>query len=58
MYEMMCGRPPFEADNEDELFEAILHDEVFYPVFLSREANSLLRGLLIKSPSRRYMITS
>ena len=45
MYEMMAGQPPFEADNEDELFEAILHDEVLYPIWLSREANSILRGV-------------
>ena len=45
MYEMMAGQPPFEADNEDELFDAILKDEVLYPVWLSREANSILRGV-------------
>ena len=45
MYEMMAGQPPFEADNEDELFEAILHDEVLYPVWLSKEANTILRGV-------------
>ncbi len=45
MYEMMAGQPPFEADNEDELFEAILHDEVLYPVWLSKGANSILRGV-------------
>lgn len=53
MYEMMAGQPPFEADNEDELFEAILHDEVLYPVWLSREANSILRGFLTKNSARR-----
>ena len=47
MYEMMAGQPPFEADNEDELFEAILRDEVLYPVWLSREANSILRGVSV-----------
>ncbi len=31
MYEMMAGQPPFEADNEDDLFESILHDDVLYP---------------------------
>lgn len=45
MYEMMAGQPPFEADNEDELFDAIQNDEVLYPVWLSREANSVLRGV-------------
>ena len=56
MYEMMCGQPPFEGDNDDELFEAILHDVVLYPTWLSSEAKSLLRRLLTKNPSRRYMI--
>lgn len=48
MYEMMAGQPPFEADNEDDLFESILHDDVLYPVWLSREAVSILKGELVK----------
>lgn len=47
MYEMMAGQPPFEADNEDDLFESILHDDVLYPVWLSREAVSILKGMLV-----------
>ena len=43
MYEMMAGQPPFEADNEDDLFESILHDDVLYPVWLSRDAVSILK---------------
>lgn len=39
------GQPPFEAENEDDLFEAILHEDVLYPVWLSREAVSILRGV-------------
>ncbi|CAK5027012.1 unnamed protein product [Meloidogyne enterolobii] len=53
MYEMMAGQPPFEADNEDDLFEAILHDDVLYPVWLSREAVSILKGFMTKKPQRR-----
>lgn len=44
MYEMMAGQPPFEADNEEELFDSIMHDDVLYPVWLSREAVSILKG--------------
>ncbi|XP_016129379.1 protein kinase C epsilon type-like [Sinocyclocheilus grahami] len=44
MYEMMAGQPPFEADNEDDLFESILHDDVLYPVWLSKEAVSILKA--------------
>lgn len=45
MYEMMAGQPPFEADNEDDLFESILHDDVLYPVWLSKEAMSILKAV-------------
>lgn len=47
MYEMMAGQPPFEADNEDDLFESILHDDVLYPVWLSKEAVAILKGVRI-----------
>ncbi|XP_043273775.1 protein kinase C [Venturia canescens] len=53
MYEMMAGQPPFEADNEDDLFESILHDDVVYPVWLAPEAVSILRGFMTKNPARR-----
>ncbi|XP_028033283.1 protein kinase C isoform X2 [Bombyx mandarina] len=53
LYEMLAGQPPFEADNEDDLFESILHDDVLYPVWLSRDAVSILKGFMTKAPSRR-----
>lgn len=53
MYEMMAGQPPFEADNEEDLFESILHDDVLYPVWLSKDAVNILKGFMIKNPSKR-----
>ncbi|KAK6635813.1 Protein kinase C [Polyplax serrata] len=53
MYEMMAGQPPFEADNEDDLFESILHDDVLYPVWLSKEGVSILKGFMTKNPGKR-----
>ncbi|MEE6527228.1 hypothetical protein FKM82_028448 [Ascaphus truei] len=48
LYEMLCGHAPFEAENEDDLFEAILNDEVVYPTWLSQDAVGILQAV---SPS-------
>ena len=48
MYEMMAGQPPFEADDEDSLFESILRDEVLYPVWLSKEAVHILKSVRLR----------
>ncbi|XP_078418388.1 protein kinase C eta type isoform X2 [Cetorhinus maximus] len=53
LYEMLCGQPPFEAENEDDLFESILNDEVLYPVWLSDCATAILKAFMIKNPNKR-----
>ena len=53
MYEMMAGQPPFEADNEEDLFESIQHDDVLYPVWLSKDAISILKGVSIYLNTQR-----
>ena len=53
MYEMMCGRLPFYHRQHEQLFEAILTEEVKYPSRLSDVARSVLEGLLQKDPLRR-----
>jgi novel protein kinase C epsilon type len=58
MYEMMAGQPPFEADNEDELFYCILNEEVLFPVWLSREAILVLKGVSTTSQLAIYTKTS
>ena len=47
LYEMLSGQPPFEADHEDDLFQAILHDEVLFPIWLSAEAVNILNQVFI-----------
>lgn len=56
-YEMMCGRLPFYNQDHEKLFELILMEEIKFPRTLSADAKSLLSGLLIKDPNKRYTHT-
>ncbi|CAL8286870.1 unnamed protein product [Lota lota] len=53
LYEMLSGHAPFEAENEDDLFEAILNEEIVYASWLSTEAVNILKALLTKTVARR-----
>ncbi|KAL0969039.1 hypothetical protein UPYG_G00221880 [Umbra pygmaea] len=53
LYEMLSGHAPFEAENEDDLFEAILNEEIIYASWLSSDAVSILKAFLTKNPARR-----
>ncbi len=55
IYEMLCGRCPFEGDDPRRVLTRVLHDE---PPMLDRPVPPLLEqlvfdGLLVKSPERR-----
>uniref|UniRef100_A0A8C8HHF4 Protein kinase C n=1 Tax=Oncorhynchus tshawytscha TaxID=74940 RepID=A0A8C8HHF4_ONCTS len=53
LYEMLSGHAPFEAENEDDLFESILNEEISYASWLSAEAVNILKAFLTKNPARR-----
>ncbi|XP_006261688.4 protein kinase C eta type [Alligator mississippiensis] len=53
LYEMLCGHAPFEAENEDDLFEAILNEEVVYPSWLPQDAVGILKAFMTKNPNMR-----
>ncbi|MBN3307728.1 KPCL kinase, partial [Amia calva] len=44
LYEMLSGHAPFEAENEDELFESILKEEISYAAWLSIDAVHILKA--------------
>jgi classical protein kinase C len=53
IYEMLLGQSPFRGDDEDEIFDAILEDEILYPIHMRHESVSILQQLLCRDPTRR-----
>lgn len=42
---MLVGQPPFDGEDEEELFAAITDHNVSYPKALSREAKELCKAV-------------
>lgn len=56
VYEMLIGRPPFQGDGDDELCWSICNEEVYFPRYISVQAQELLMLLLNRDPSARLGI--
>ncbi|XP_054089435.1 protein kinase C, brain isozyme-like [Zeugodacus cucurbitae] len=53
LYEMLVGQPPFDGEDEEELFAAITDHSVSYPKSLSKEAKEACKGFLNEQPNKR-----
>ena len=53
LYEMLDGRPPFDASDPMEIYRLILHERVEPPRTFSAVAKALTTALLVKEPAAR-----
>jgi serine/threonine protein kinase len=53
IYEMLAGKPPFRANDEQKLYRKILNDRIVFPKFLTPACHSLLKGLLERNVEKR-----
>ncbi|KAI0071308.1 Pkinase-domain-containing protein [Panus rudis PR-1116 ss-1] len=53
LYEMMTGLPPFFDENVNVMYQRILSDPLLFPEDMSRDAKSVMTGLLQRNPDRR-----
>jgi len=55
-YEFLVGKPPFEAESNNETYKRITRVDVKYPGHVSTEAKDLISRLLMKVPSQRLTL--
>lgn len=44
IFKMLTGKYPFNADNPNDLYNSIIHDDVVFPIHLSCKAVSIVNG--------------
>ena len=53
LYEMLVGSPPYFSCNRDVLYENIQKAKLRFPIYVSKQAQSLIRALMERSPEKR-----
>jgi len=55
-YEFLVGKPPFEAESNNETYKRITKVDVKFPNHVSTEAKDMITRLLRKVPSQRLSL--
>jgi serum/glucocorticoid-regulated kinase 2 len=52
-FEMVCGKPPFYSKNRNTMYLKTIKGTIECPSYLSAEAESLIKALLVRRPEER-----
>lgn len=53
LYEMLTGTPPWYTTDREVIFERVVSAPLTFPDFVSANARSIIKGFLIKEPTKR-----
>lgn len=53
IYEMLVGRPPFDGEDDDQLFKNIVNKPVHYPRGMTEQCKKIISGFLAKAANKR-----
>lgn len=53
LFEMLIGQSPFHGEDEDLLFDSILHDTPSFPRWIGKDAQNCVSRFLERDPSKR-----
>jgi calcium-dependent protein kinase len=60
MYILLSGYPPFNSDDDNEIFNVIKKSQLYFPDeewnYISPQAKDLLKKILVKDPAKRISI--
>ena len=55
-YEFLVGKPPFEAESNQDTYRNIVNIRLHFPPHVSANAQDLIRNLLRKDPEQRMAL--